>query len=38
MKETKGGLEKKLQFGVLPRGTAERKLKQRLNGIFLLNK
>lgn len=38
MKNNKGGLERKLQFGVLPRGTAEQKLKQRLTGILRSNK
>lgn len=38
MKQIKGDLEKKIQFGVLPMGTAERKLKERMNGILLINK
>lgn len=38
MKQVKGGLEKKIQFGVLPMGTSERKLKERLNGILRINK
>jgi len=38
MKQIKGGSEMKIQFGVLPRGTAERKLQERINGILGMNK
>ena len=38
MKQVKGGLEKKIQFGVLPMGTAERKLRERMNGMLRINK
>lgn len=38
MNQVKGGLEVKIQFGVLPMGTAEKKLKERINGILRISK